>query len=145
MIRPVPGLRIEQQPVDVLSRMLVYGEARGEDPIGQIAVLHVARNRARARGTTLYHEILAPQQFSCFNADDPNRKKMLEAWIEDPQAWRVVDTTCFLVESGLTLDPTKGATHYYVVDMPNPPAWGRGNPYWNETATIGRHVFGVCP
>jgi hypothetical protein len=32
--------------------------------------------------------------------------------------------------------------NYYVADMPNPPAWGRGSQEWKETVVILHHVFG---
>ena len=144
MKRPVPGIQIESQPDEVIQRMGVYGEARGESAVGKLAVLAVAATRAEKHGTSIGAQFLAPDQFSCFRHDDPNRGKLLGAWKDDEAAWAACDAVCELHAAGLTGDPTHGATHYYVANMPSPPHWGRGNPKWEELAVIGRHVFGVA-
>jgi cell wall hydrolase len=144
MIRPAPGLSIEQQPESIVARMLAYGEARGEGGVGILAVLHVVLNRALRLDTTLKHEALRKRQFSCFNDEDPNRNNLLTADIRSPNAWAAVDAVCSIFEAGFTTDPTHGATHYYVEHMENPPAWGRGHAEWKETVVIGAHVFGVA-
>jgi spore germination cell wall hydrolase CwlJ-like protein len=135
---------IEEQSEPVVLRMLAYGEARGEGGIGILAVLHVVMNRALKLDTTLKHEALRKRQFSCFNDEDPNRRELLMADIKSPNIWSAIDAICEVFERGFTLDPTKGASHYYVEHMENPPAWGRGHPDWKETAVLGHHVFGVA-
>jgi spore germination cell wall hydrolase CwlJ-like protein len=122
--------------------MCVWAEARGEPALGKLAVAWVIRNRASRRNTDYRREILRPWQFSSFNADDPNRAKMLNAHVTSAIAWAECDVVCELFESGTTMDPTLGATHYYVTKMSNPPKWGRGSDTWVETAEIGAHVFG---
>lgn len=144
MIRPAPGLSIEEQPEPIVLRMLAFGEARGEGGVGILAVLHVVQNRALKLDTTLKHEALRKRQFSCFNDDDPNRTNLLAADIRSPNAWAAVDAVCSIFEAGLTTDPTEGASHYYVVHMDHPPAWGRGHAEWKETVVLGSHVFGVA-
>lgn len=141
MVKPVPGLPIEQQPSSVLSRMLIWGEARGESVVGRVAVLAVAYNRAEASSHTLREVILKPLQFSSFNAHDPNRDKLLNAWKTDPQGWAAADTICELWEEKVLQDPTRGARNYYAFKVVQP-AWGRGHPGWQETAVIDSHVFG---
>jgi len=143
-LRPAPGVPLDQQSEAVLLRCCVWSEARGESPRGQLAVAHVIRNRTIARSKTLREVMLEPAQFSCFNADDPNRTKMLRAYELDPTGWAVADAICSLVESGDTLDPTKSSLNYYVADMPKPPSWGRGHAGWREKVVVGRHVFGVA-
>lgn len=125
-----------------MLRLCLWGEARGEQAEGQLAVAWVIKNRADKQGNSIKEVILAPWQFSSFNHDDPNRDKMLSAHQFDPTGWARINAVCDLFESGYTIDPTKGATHYYVERMPNPPKWGRGHPTWDETAVVGRHVFG---
>ena len=144
MMRPVPGIPIEQQPEGVVLRMAGWAEARGEIRKGLLAVLWVIRNRALHADTSLKAEILKPWQFSSFNQADPNRDKMLRAWTDDSLAWAAVDAVCELFEAGSTEDPTDGARHYYVEKMPDPPKWGRGHPGWMEHCVIGRQVFGIA-
>ena len=142
MTRPIPGVSVEDQPESVILRMVLYGESRGESALGKLAVLWVIHNRALKADTTLKVQVLKPWQFSSFNENDPNRAKLLTAWKDDPHAWKDCDAVAQIFEARMTKDPTDGATHYYVVDMDNPPKWGRGHPGWHETALLGRHVFG---
>lgn len=143
MIRPAPGLPIEQQPLPVLRRMLLWGEARGESAAGKLAILCVVNNRVTG-GSTWKSVILAPKQFSSFNPTDPNRDKLLHAHEIEPNSWAAIDAICELWESGATIDITEGADHYYAYKVVTP-AWGRGSPQWQETVTIGNHCFGKCP
>lgn len=142
-MRPVPGIPIEGQPEGVVIRLCLWGEARGESGPGKIAVLWVLRNRALKHDTTLKAEALRPWQFSSFNANDPNREKLLTAWIEDPKGWAVCDAVAELFESVDMIDPTMGATHYFNPDVVKP-EWGPGHAQWRETARIGKHLFGVA-
>ena len=61
----------------------IYGEARGEDFKGKIAVGVVIRNRFLTRKYKGDHTITATclryMQFSCWNMDDPNRAKIFKA------------------------------------------------------------------
>jgi len=158
MKRPVPGLGIEQQPADVLLTMLAYGEARNQSGKGLLAVVWVALNRAYGPAATIPEAvvenptrlsgvILKPLQFSCFNATDPNRGRLLEAYRNDPHAWARCWGVVELALSGLTADPTRGATHYYTTDKPSwaevwPPKWGQLEHGWHPTVVIGDHSFG---
>jgi len=158
--RPVPGLSVEQQPDLIVSRLMLAGEARGEqDQLGRLesevmlAVWHVGQNRAldlRARWPrTMRLVFLQPMQFSCLNAADPNRVKLLELWRTDPATWERADTVCDLAEAGRTLDLTHGATHYCTEAL-----WGKDRPgAWFSRQEIeagrtmrlvqyGHHVFG---
>lgn len=155
---PVPGLPIEQQSDDVLAAMLVWGEARGEGPVGKLAVIWVAKNRVAKSGYPLRKVILRPYAFSCFLESDPNRSMMLEPLKHgSPQTWEACWDAAMFVLSGSEPDPTHGATHYCtVLDAQGKPLWGRPQhgrlPQWYEapeieagrtveTARIGGHVF----
>lgn len=158
-MNPVPGLQIEQQPEGVLLRMLMWGEARGEqdqggrlESIAMLAVAWVARNRAIARKQDMRTVILAPWQFSCFNVNDPNRDKMLVAHKLDPVSWERADTVADLFEAGLTSDPSHGADHYVTLSLWNRDALDPESPQWfeapliaatrtTEVARYGHHVF----
>lgn len=131
---------------DVLIRT-VWGEARGEPVQGMAAVAHVVLNRVRAQrywGKTVSEVCLKPYQFSCWNANDPNRPQMLRLDITDAR-WRqlvgAVDQA--LAEHGQdpqrsATDPTQGATHYHNRWMARPPRWVQGR---LPCCVIGKHAF----
>lgn len=150
---PVPGLTIEQQPDDILCAMLAWGEARGEPELGRIAVVWVAKNRSLARSQPIRRVILAPWQFSSFNANDPNREKMLDpARFSSAEIWAACYEAAAQVLEGSVPDPTEGSSHYCTVGL-----WGNPTPaghkvQWYhqleieagrtvETVRIGHHVF----
>lgn len=147
-MKPIPGLQIEDQSEDVVGPMTLVAEARGEGPVGMLAVWKVIKRRAQNRGWTpkqvmLFHK--GPVYwFSCFSPADPNRAKMLEFWRTDARAWGWAESIVDLDRAVVLPDPTHGATHYYNPEVAQP-KWGRGHPDWKETAVIGRHVFGIAP
>ena len=140
---PDPGIPLEQQPAPAIERMNLYAEARGEGPLGMLAVWHVVANRAARRDTTRAEEIMRPLQFSWTRPSDPNYRAALNGYKADPVLWGICDAICSLAEAGYTIDPTGGALNYYAPLLCSP-AWGRGHEKWRETAVIGRHVFGVA-
>lgn len=126
---------------DILTRTL-WGEARGEPEEGQIAVVHVVRNRAIHRGTNAATECQRPWQFSCWNTNDPQRPKM-EALA---RASDVYLRLAAVVDKAWTLpDVTGGARHYYAPKAMVPPGavpkWAR--PPAVESARVGGHIFFV--
>jgi N-acetylmuramoyl-L-alanine amidase len=141
--RPLDGAAIEEQPEPIVVRMCLWAEARGEGPEGMLAVWWVIRNRSVTRVRSMKEEVLRPKQFSSFNPDDPNRAKLLTAYLDDRAGWSTADAVATLAEKGRTLDPTTGATSYYNPSICQP-AWGRGHPGWHEHTTIGNHTFGVA-
>jgi hypothetical protein len=129
--RPLAGIDIEYQPGPVVCGLALVGEARGErdeggnlEALAMLAILWVAENRRQGDGrrwpSSLKAVFLQRHQFSCFNAEDPNRPKLLTLWRDDPVTWERADTVCDLFESGWTVDPTMGATHYCSERL-----WGR--------------------
>lgn len=128
--------------VDVLARTL-YGEARGESVRGKEAVAAVVLNRVRrARGAGGYWwgdsveaVCLKPWQFSCWNAADPNRKKLLAVTADNKVFASCLRIARRAVAGGLP-DPTGGATHYHT-DAVRPP-WSKGRV---PSAVIGAHLF----
>lgn len=154
MIVPEATKPIAEQEEKVLRRMLLWGEARSEGPLGMLAVAWVAENRLGKWSASLREVILAPWQFSIFNANDPNRELLLKANKWERDAWIQADAVCELLEAGMTSDPTHGATHYTTAVL-----WGRepmnpSKPKWfeapfledgttKELARLGDHVFGI--
>lgn len=133
-------------PDRVVLALCVWGESRGEPVEGQIAVACVVRNRFKLKGTGSWAGIcLAPEQFSCFNDDDPNSGPIARASVslmtsmptpELAQALWIADG----VMSGGAKDNTVGATHYLVTALlkSKPPSWADGQPV---LVTIGQHSF----
>ena len=128
--------------IDILARTL-YGEARGETVRGKEAVACVIINRAKRSkerggywwGSDVEGVCLKPWQFSCWNENDPNAKKIRAI----QPGHRVFDTCIRIAQravSGALDDITKGATHYHTLHV-NPP-WSRGRAACFE---IGRHLF----
>lgn len=130
-------------PVQVLART-IWGEARGEPVRGKEAVAAVILNRvARAAtrggrywwGGTVTEVCLKPWQFSCWNARDPNREKLLRVTERDKSF-----AACLRIArralAGQVCDPTAGAMHYHARGIHPPWAW-RLVP----CAEIGAHLF----
>ena len=128
--------------VDTLART-IWGEARGEGSIGMQAVAAVILNRVEysegRAGFWWGNDIIAvcqkPYQFSCWNKNDANYKKLLEIDTSDihfATAIRIARRAL----AGVMDDPTGHATHYHVQGI---------MPHWAEdekpTAAIGRHLF----
>ena len=137
---PEPG---DMDDVEILART-IYGEARGEKISGKEAVANVVLNRvakAQARGgrywwgATVRDVCLKKWQFSCWNANDPNRSKILRVSREN----RTYQTCLRIARraiAGTLKDLTDGATHYHA-NYVFPP-WARGRMYCAE---IGNHQF----
>tara|TARA_R110000765_G_scaffold88129_1_gene168672 strand:- start:2236 stop:2643 length:408 start_codon:yes stop_codon:yes gene_type:complete len=125
-------------PVDIVART-IWGEARSESEDGIKAVANVIANRVKKGGwwgNTFVKVCLKPYQFSCWNTNDPNRRK-LEATNEcaDSNFRRclVVARDCV---NGVLKDITYGSTHYHTVTT---------TASWVDDETpvtkIGRHMF----
>lgn len=127
---------------DVLART-IWGEARNEGVRGMEAVACVVQNRvdvaARKGGYWWGNDILQvcqkPFQFSCWNANDPNRPKLIAVTDRN-----IHFATCLRIARrcvhGCLKDITGGATHYHTLDV---------SPYWSKdkqpTVIIGHHIF----
>jgi len=137
LVPQAPKATGDTPAIDVLART-IYGEARGESVRGMEAVAAVVMNRVARRGwwgRTVETVCLKPWQFSCWNAADPNRRRVLEVTDADP-----VFRTCLRIArravAGAVDDPTRGATHYHAVGVL--PEWAKGR---QPCARIGDHLF----
>ena len=125
------------QDTEYMARTL-WGEARGENKDGQIAVGHVIKNRSDKKtwyGKTIMDVCLKKWQFSCWNENDPNRKKILALSLDDLE--EQIDVASGVI-SGHYVDPTHGSTHYYAKSMPKPPKWAVGK---EPALVLGNHYF----
>ncbi len=133
---------VRARTVDILART-IYGEARGELVRGREAVAAVIMNRVRlARqrqgywwGASVEAVCTKPWQFSCWNAGDPNRDKLLAVGPENRAFQSCLRVARRAVE-GRLIDPTGGATHYHARRVS--PPWARGRA---PSAEIGQHRF----
>ena len=129
---------------DVLARTL-WGEARGEGGAGMRAVAHVVLNRVARHnywGASVTEVCRKPYQFSCWNRNDPNLRRLVAVTLGDPQFRQALDIATALLSDARGLlpadDPTDGATHYHARGLPRLPRWAVGH---TACAQIGRHVF----
>src|SRR5258707_1372853 len=103
----------------LIAAKTIFGEARNQSIIGQIAVMWVIRHRAERRYGgevgSVAKACLAPLQFSCWNEGDPNRA-LLDRMGPEKLGQQISLVTGVL--SGITADPTIGADHYFTVAAP---------------------------
>jgi spore germination cell wall hydrolase CwlJ-like protein len=128
---------------DILARTL-WGEARGENLAGQIAVAWSIRNgvddgKAKSWWGEGYAGVCQkPYQFSCWDKNDPNLPYLSGAkqiqFRELAQARIAADQ----VTDGKMPDPTGDAKHYYATTMPVAPAWAAKA---TQTLKLGHHIF----
>ena len=123
--------------VETLART-IFGEARGELYGGQVAVANVIMNRVARPGwwgSDIVGVCIAPSQFSCWNSDDPNRRRILDLDLESRlgKPFVVIATAAI---AGALVDVTFRSTHYYAA--PPIPYWARGK---KPVIEIGRHRF----
>ena len=123
--------------LDVLART-VFGEARGQEFKGQLAVAWVVRNRV-ARGKrfspTIAGVCLAALQFSCWNRNDPSFMRLMTVSVPDP-AFVTALAAAGMVLTDQAPDPTMGADHYHATYVT--PTWAKE---MRKTVQIGAHIF----
>lgn len=133
----------EEQDELTLLTMCVWGEARGEDLMSQIAVGCTVRNRVwnpRWWGRSWREVIIKPYQYSALNVGDSNREKMKDPLRRDMEGkiWRQCLWAAWGIYHALVEDNTGGATHYHQRDMREYPSWAGA---LNRVAEIGPFIF----
>jgi N-acetylmuramoyl-L-alanine amidase len=96
--------------------MTIYGEARNQGYLGMQAVASVVLNRVkhpRWWGRDIRSVCLDPEQFSCWNAGDPNRPIILRATIADGIYFQCLGIATQALK-GQLIDNTNGADSYVV-------------------------------
>ena len=127
---------------DILART-IWGEARGETLTGKEAVANVVLNRLKTAqrrgkmwwGNSIIDICQKPMQFSCWNENDINRKKLL-AVTEADQQFAICQRIARRALNGVLPDHTFGADHYHEASIM--PDWAESRV---ATVTIGHHVF----
>jgi len=146
-ILPVKQEKIDLKQEKCLATM-IYGEARGEAELGQIAVAYSAVNRATKK--TICQVVLAPKQYSIFNNNPSLKMAALSLHIEpkqknkiDTESWKRATKVARNVLTNKVSDPTDGATHYISPMAMN--YLGYKYPKWSyvytRVAVIDNHVF----
>lgn len=107
----------------------IYHEARGESVEGQQAVAHVTLNRLdhAAYPDSICGVVHQSSQFSWTHSG--------KGAIRENAAYQEAVTVALLAMTGLSDDPTRGATHFY---SGRPPGWSRS---YTTTRVIGGHKF----
>ena len=113
----------------VLLARMIFGEARSCVDLEKIAVAYTTINRAtdgkKWNGETVKDAILKPNQYSCFNRGDANRRKIMDPEKYDAMAFERCLEIAEKVLSGKYDDPTNGATHYFNPKSARPKWAGR--------------------
>jgi uncharacterized protein (TIGR02594 family) len=129
-------------PDDLLTMArTLYGEARGEERPGIEAVASVIMNRFNSPRypNTIAGVCLQPWQFSCWNRNDPNRRKIVNLQPNADAEMAVCMAVAQEAASGLLADRTNGALHFHAVGIARP-SWVLRS-LGAISMTIGRHVF----
>ena len=126
----------------LIAARTIYGEARGETDAGMRAVAHVLINRTDKKIGDADHSLAATalraRQFSAWNEDDPNRKKMQTVSVNNKLFRRCMGA--MLAALGEP-DTTSGARNYMTRARRAkgwPRSWGRVR---KPVAEIGVHLF----
>lgn len=115
-----------------------WGENRGGGIDGMTSVLNVIINRSHKPswwGKTAREVCLKPYQFDCWNENDPNFQKLLDA---DDDAYTEALSLAKKAISGELADLTHGSCYYFAKTMNPWPVWARGK---QPTADIAGQLF----
>lgn len=127
-------------PDDVWAILTIWMEARGEPYRGKLAVAEVIRNRMQqqyASDGTMAGTVLRAEQFSGWNAHDPNRILAAQLSLGDPSVLACCEAW---MEAQGTSAVACGAVLYHSSDCVAPPSWAARA---RVVAHIGKHLFYV--
>jgi N-acetylmuramoyl-L-alanine amidase len=153
---------LERLSDDQALALTMIGEARGdvreggssvEERIAVGCVIRTRQKNGRRWSNTIKGVCLQPDQFSCWNKNDPNRAVLLgiaRAMVSKDKLDPVVHETLYIARgiiAGVILDRVGGADHYYNPRaVTKPPRWAFNNPETRDklkepTAIVGSHRF----
>jgi len=115
----------------------LYGESRGEPDIGQqwcAATIVCRAERGGWWGSTLGTVCKKKWQYSCWNANDPNRPVLEALQPDDPEFLRALNNLTHVLRHGVGDRPT----HYHATSIT--PSWSDAETM-RFICTIGRHNF----
>lgn len=101
-----------------VATVVMEASNQGYDVMLAVAFVLLNRIKDGRWGTNLASVCLAPEQFSCWNTKDRNRKRLAEMRNDDPSL--LLAQKALLDASNGVPDPSHGATHYYSIDIPAP-------------------------
>jgi spore germination cell wall hydrolase CwlJ-like protein len=125
----------------ILART-IYGEAAGEPDQGKRAVAQVVMNRASSGrySKNVADVCLQPSQFSCWNANDPNRSKIIDLQPNDDETFYLCFTIAGDALAGDIKVLTPAVMHYFA-DYISKPSWVLRSPDAFMEKKIGHHLF----
>lgn len=138
--QPATEVGTSSTVVEIVARTL-WGEARSQGETGMHAVCNVIQNRAKNPGwwgKDLRSVCLAPEQFSCWNASDPEAAKM-RGPIDDA-AFALATTIAKKAVAETLPDITRGADHYFAETIATP-SWAYGRSPTFVCGTPGDRQF----
>ena len=154
---PEQNRGLAEQDPEVLLAMVCWGEARNQSPLGKAAVCHSILNRCKQKQRAIWQVVTKKWQYTSLMPSDPNYPKLFKPVEHDGLgAWAACWTAATEAMTGLSADPTNGATHYCVKGLWNLPPARPSRPKWHEAppiasgttvkkAEIGDHVFATTP
>lgn len=114
----------------------IFGEARGEERTGQLAVACCIFNRFKSKkwfsASSVAGVCQKPYQFSCWNKSDPNAQKIANL------SYATYSKYFDVIKEALEFDITNGATHYYAPKSCPKPKWAEGK---KPCYICGNHEF----
>jgi N-acetylmuramoyl-L-alanine amidase len=140
MINPILLALTDQE----ILWLTLIGETRGEPIESQVATGSVIRNRMQTQKKTYTQICLAPEQFSCWNKDDPNYLLLIDLAQKmqdgDMQGYEQLYWVAEGIVQNLLKDNTKDAHYYMTKELFNthPPSWA-AKPI--NLITYGKQVY----
>lgn len=137
---------LSQEELNLLAYTLL-GEAGGEGRRGMEAVMHVIKNRSESPRWSDNPALVAIQkntkgvhQFSTWNSSSLGGNNPTK-FSTNSSAFREALSVVKDVLGGESVDPTRGATHFYANSMAQPYWWTSEAP--KGAVKIGNHFFGA--
>lgn len=128
--------------------LTLIGEGRGEPIESQVAIGSVIRNRVNLWKNTYYDTCLKPEQFSCWNKNDPNYPILIELSNKLLQG-RMIDDIylleCLYIGAGIVLNQIRDNTNYSLYYLTTKLFNSSNKPEWAKTAknirAIGNQIY----
>ncbi len=115
----------EDDSDEVMLARLIFGESRGQSEYEKAAVAYTAINRANDgklyNGETIKEVALAKKQFSAFNQDDVNFKKVKNPQQYEKESWdNCLKVAYDVLHTDKYSNLNQGQTNYFNPNLANP-------------------------